>query len=208
MRKEVKEFKRQRLFDIYDARSNPFLMFNTKLDITNIVNYCKVNKNYYATIIYVLLKTANEFDCFKYRKENGKIYKYDKLRANVTQMYNEDDIGFFYCDGENYKEFINNFINIQDDFVKNHIIQKRQEEKEDEIWFSCEPWFEYTSLIPPFDKSITIPQFNWCKFFKEEDRTYTSLMVMIHHGFADGNHMGKFIKRLKENIDNFEEIIK
>lgn len=208
MRKEVKEFKRQRLFDIYDARSNPFLTFNTKLDITNIVNYCKVNRNYYATIVYVLLKTANEFDCFKYRKENGKIYKYEKLRANVTQMYNEDDIGFFYCDGKNYKEFISNFISIQDDFIKNHIVQKRQEKREDEIWFSCEPWFEYTSLVTPFDKSITIPQFNWCKFFKEDDKTYTSLMVMIHHGFADGNHMGKFIKRLKENIDNFEEIIK
>lgn len=44
MRKEVKEFKRQRLFDIYDARSNPFLMFNTKLDITNIDNFEEIIK--------------------------------------------------------------------------------------------------------------------------------------------------------------------
>ena len=44
MRNEVKEFKRQRLFDLYDVRSNPFLFVTTKIDITNIVNYCKIHR--------------------------------------------------------------------------------------------------------------------------------------------------------------------
>ena len=206
MRNEVKDFKRQNLFEQYDSRTNPFLYITTKIDITNIVTYCKIHKNYYATIGYFINITANEMDCFKYRKENGKIYKYDYLRIDFTQMKDENSIGFFGCNTNlGYKKFINEFEKNQEDFYHGNYQKKVCDEGE--IWVSCAPWFEYTSLITPYDKNITVPQFIWGKFTKENNRIYTNLTIMVHHGFADGNHIGIFLKKLNEKITNFEEII-
>ena len=206
MRNEVKEFKRQRLFDLYDVRSNPFLFVTTKIDITNIVNYCKIHKNYYATIAYFINLAASEMDCFKYRKEENKIYKYDDLRIQFVQMFNEDDIGFFDCNpNTDYKTYIENFKKSQDNFKKTGVSSKSEDLGE--FWVSCAPWFEFTSLIPPFDNSMSVPQFIWGKFVEENDKTYTNLMIMIHHGFADGNHIGIFINKLNEKISNFDKYI-
>ena len=66
------------------------------------------------------------------------------------------------------------------------------------------PWFEFNSAVPPFNKENTIPQFIWDKFKKENDIVKTNLMIMVHHGFVDGYHIGKFINLLQENINNFK----
>lgn len=206
MRHEVKDFKRKELFDMYHERSNPFLFVTTKIDITNIVNYCKIHKNYYATIGYFILLAANELDCFKYRVENNKIYKYDDLKCQFVQMFDDDEIGFFACDKkDSYKEFINEFTSNQDKFFKEKVSSDSVDEGE--IWFSCAPWFGFSSLVVPFDKAITVPQFIWSKFIEENDKVYTNLMIMVHHGFADGNHVGKFLKILNEKIEDFDNIV-
>lgn len=204
MKQEVNNFKRKALFEIYNERSNPFLFVTTKVDITNIIKYCKVHKNYYATIAYFILMAAEELDCFKYRFENNKVYKYDSLRPCFVQMFNDDEIGFFSCNKKNdFKEYIKDFEERQNKFLKD----KKSENSTDqgEVWFSCTPWFEFTSLIVPFDKKITIPQFIWGKYIKEDGRYYTNLMIMVHHGFADGKHIAMFLDFLKNKIDNFDE---
>ena len=206
MRTEVTEFKRKDLFEYYDSRTNPFLFVTAKIDITNIVNYCKKNRNYYATIGYFIYLVANEMDCFKYRKENDKIYKYDKLYVNFTQMIDVDKIGFFSFKSDfNYNKFIEKFNKKQTEF-KN----KKENIKcgnDGEIWLSCCPWFEFSSLITPFDKSITIPQFTWSKFYNENEKTYTNLTIMGHHGFIDGYHISIFLQKLNDKINKFDEII-
>ena len=61
-----------------------------------------------------------------------------------------------------------------------------------------------TSLIPPYDKSNTIPQFIWDKFNKDNNKVTTNLMIMVHHGFADGFQIGQVIKLIQEEINNFK----
>ena len=207
MRQEINDLKRKELFEYFDSKTNPFIILTTKIDITNIINYCKVHKNYYATIGYVIGLVANEMDCFKYRKEDDKIYKYDKLKVNFTQMITEDEIGFFNLDiGNNYHEFINNYIATQNNFLNQK--QTNISMDQGEVWFSCAPWFDFDSLVTPFDKNVTVPQFIWGKFNEENNRVYTKLMILVHHGFVDGNHIGVFIKKLNDKIDRFNEIIK
>lgn len=62
---------------------------------------------------------------------------------------------------------------------------------------------DFTSLVVPFDKNITIPQFIWGKFFKEGEKVFTHLMIMAHHGFVDGQHIGAFVNKLEKNIEGF-----
>ena len=201
MRTEITNYERIETFNYYNNKDNPFIYLTTKVDITNIHNKCK---NYYASIAYFITLALDKVDNFKYRYENNKIYKYDTLNINFTQML-DNNIGFFACNfKDNYHDFINEYKNVQEKFNKNN--SSTASKDEGEVWFSYVPWFNMSGLITPFDKKNTIPQFIWDKFTIENEKCYINLTIMAHHGFVDGFHIATFLKTLEEiitNIDNY-----
>ncbi len=204
MRREIKEFERKEIFDYYHKNINPFSFVTTKIDITKIYKKCQKTKNYYATIGYYFSKAINQIDAFKYRYEDGKIYKYDVIRPNFTQMSKDKNVGYFTFEMQDeYRDFIQEFNKTQDLFRKNNKSYLKSDQGE--VWFSCQPWFQFLGVVPPFDKSITIPQILWDKFSFEDDRCYINIMIMVHHGFADGYHIGLLINKIKEEIEAIEE---
>lgn len=202
MIEEVINFKRLELFNHYHKCDNPFLIITTKIDVTNVVNYCKKHKMFYASLGYIITKTANEIDVFKYRYDNGKFYYCDRVMSNYTEMFDDNTIGYFSVPFlDDFNEYKKKFSDVQKRFI---------EEKKfstvsnlNEIWMSCLPWISFSSLVPPFDKNVTIPQFIWDRYKYDNDRYYVNLMIMVHHGFADGFHISKFVSLLEENIKLF-----
>lgn len=202
MIKEVTDFKRKEIFKHYDECDNPFLFITVPVEVTNIVNYCHIYKNFYATMGYFVTKTVNEFDNFKYRVKNKKIYYCDKVKSNYTQIKSDNEIGFFTLpDVDNYDSYIIKFNEIQNEFMNNSNYECKNDL--DEIWLSCEPWLSFTGLVTPYKKGNTIPQFIWDKYRKVDYKYYVNLMIMVHHGFADGYHIAEFTKKLEENIRSF-----
>ena len=200
---EITNFKRQELFNHYNSCDNPFIIITVKIDVTNVVEFCKQNKNFYGTLGYLVTKTVNNIDAYKYRCIDNKIYYFDKINSNYTEYYDEDLIGYYpvkYQD--DYKEYITEFVKTKKEYVENK--KYDTENKYNEIWLSCSPWFKFTSLVPPFSKSNTIPQFIWDKYELEGDKYYVNMMIMLHHGFGDGSHIARFIKDLENNIRNFK----
>lgn len=202
MIKEVKEFDRKEIFENYNSCDNPFIIITTEIEVTNIVNYCKKHKNFYATLGYLVATTANEMDAFKYRVKDEKIYYCDEIISNYTEMLGDNKIGYFNVElKDDYNEYIKEYKKVREDFLEKEYYNT--EIKLNEIWISCSPWMTFTSLIPPFSKKNTIPQFIWDKYRQENDKYKIHLMILVHHGFADGSHIGKFVNTLQEKINNF-----
>lgn len=148
---------------------------------------------------YLITNAVNQIDAFKYRHDGKKILYYEKLKSNFTQMREDENISFFTLPyEENYQQYIENFNQIQNEFLQDNNYPVSHEL--DEIWFSCIPWFSFTGLVTPFRKSISIPQFIWDKYRKVDNQYYIHLMIMAHHGFVDGIHIAKFIHLLEESI--------
>lgn len=197
---EVKDFKRQTLFDMYNSRTNPFAIVTTRIDITNIYNLCKKYKHYYASIAYFLTKAMNRVEEFKYRYIDNKIYKCEVIRPSFTDILDDHTIGFYTCDMiDDYEKFLVHFDEVKKTFLDGTYVNDLGE---DVVWVSCQPWFNFTGVIPPYDKTITIPQFNWDRFTFEGEKCYINLMIMVHHGFADGYHIGKLIEAIEDEISN------
>ena len=49
------KFERTELFDHYHQNMNPFMIVTVPVDVTNVVNYCKIHKNFYATMGYLIM---------------------------------------------------------------------------------------------------------------------------------------------------------
>ena len=201
-RYNINDFERKDTFFLYHNRNNPFIFLTVKLDITNIFKYCKKNKNTYATMGYLICKTVNEIENFKYRYEDGDVVYYDKVNIGYTQK-KKNDVGFYFTEFNNdYEEYLKEYKLQEEEFLKGI---NKENGGHDQIWVSCAPWFDFTGLITPFDKNITIPQFIWGKFFLEGEKTFTHLMIMVHHGFVDGQHIGDFVNKLEININKFNK---
>lgn len=202
MIKEIKNFKRMDIFNHYNECDNPFLILTTPVDITELVKYSKIHKKFYGTMGYAVMMAVNKVDAFKYRYKDNKIYYCEPIRANYTQkLY--DDIGYFPVKyNENYSEYIKDFINTENKFYK----EEKYIQYDDlaEIWTSCAPWFKFNSLVPPINKKVSIPQIIWDKYELKDGRYYIDIMIMIHHGFADGYHINLFLEELNKIIKNFE----
>lgn len=204
MKTEITNYERSEIFNYYNNKDNPFLYLTTKVDITNIYNKCK---KYYPSIAYFITLALNKIDNFKYRYENNKIYKYDTLNINFTQIRENNNIGFFSCDfKDNYHDFLKEYKRVQEQFKKNKS-SIAADDDEGEAWFSYVPWFNMSSLITPYDKKNTIPQFIWDKFTHENEKYYINLTIMVHHGFVDGFHIATFLKTLEEIIENIDNYI-
>ena len=198
---EVINFEREELFKHYNEMDNPFIIMTIPLNITRVVEYCKIHKHFYATMGFLVGRAANEIDGFKYRYKDGRYFYCDRLAVNFTEKVNEQ-IGFFDCDSEILEDFVVEF-----DEKKSRLgsyDDASEENREDVIWVSCFPWAKFNGLVSPHDKSITIPQFIWDKYEEVNGEYYCNMMIMVHHGFADGYHVGMFIEKLNEYIEKLK----
>ena len=200
----INEWKRKDLFDHYSKFSNPFMIVSTQIDITRLYNYVKSNDlSMYASFGFYLLKIINEFDSFKYRKEDNNLVLFDKVNANFTDSVNGNDIFFFTVkDNNDIKDFNKNYYEIKNDFIKNNKKYTNTIYGIDEVWFTCTPWCSFNAITPPYNKDNYIPQFIWDKFKKDNDKITTNLMVMVHHGFMDGYQLGLFFSKLQDLINS------
>lgn len=198
---EVINFERKELFKHYNEMDNPFIIMTVPLNVTNVVNYCKIHKHFYATMGFLVGKAVNDVDGFKYRYKNDRFYYFDKLVVNFTEKVDEQ-IGFFDCESSSLDEFIKEF-----DYKKSNLgcyDYASEENREDVIWVSCFPWAKFNGLVSPHDRSITIPQFIWDKYEENNGEYYCNMMIMVHHGFCDGYHVGSFIERLNKYISELK----
>lgn len=195
--KEIKDFYRNETFQRYNSMQNPFIIMNTTINVTNVVKYAKEHKHFYATLGYLIGAAVNDTKAFRYRYIDNKYYICDKVGVSYTERLN-DNVYFLDC----YKDSLEEHIKEYDEQQKLVYTSSKSVSKErnDVIWVSCVPWFNFNSLITPYDKNITIPQFIWDKYTEKDGEYYCNLMIMIHHGFADGYHIYEFINSLEEHI--------
>lgn len=199
--RQIDNFKRHELFQRYNNMQNPFIIMTVPVRVTNLVNYSKVHKHFYAMLGYLICKAVNEVKEFRYRYVDSKYFLCDKVGVSYTEK-TDDEIVFFDCFEDDREKFISEY-----DKKKEQVLLLKKsiaEEREDVIWISCEPWFNFSSLVAPFDKSITIPQFIWDRYVEKDGEYYCNLMIMVHHGFADGQHIGEFLRILDEEINNLK----
>ena len=75
----IDDYERKEIFQQFNNEDNPFIYITIKLDVTNVYNYCNQYKHHYATMGYLIGKTVNEVDSFRYRLVDDKIIQYDKV---------------------------------------------------------------------------------------------------------------------------------
>lgn len=211
---DINNWRRKLAYETFSNFSDPYTSIVTKIDITNLVNFCKENKNsFYGCMTYFVLKSMSEIDAFSYGygKEDGKefIYKYDSLAATATVINNDNELNFTrYVEyDEDIFNFLIEFSKATEDASNNVPYYKILElENMNKINITCIPWINFSNFKDAidFNEKNSKPKICWGRYYLEGDRYLVDISLLVNHAFQDEYHMGLFFNNLQQNIYNLK----
>lgn len=211
---DINNWKRKLAYETFSSYSDPYTDIVTKIDITNLINFCKQNKiSFYGCMTYFVLKSLNDIDAFKYGfgKEDGNefVYKYDTLAATATVINSDNELNFTrYVEyDEDISNFLIEFSKATEDASNNVPYYKILGlENMNKINITCIPWITFSNFKDAidFNEKNSKPKICWGKYYLDDDRYLIDISLLVNHAFQDGYHMGLFFNNLQQNIYNLK----
>jgi chloramphenicol O-acetyltransferase type A len=150
------------------------------------------------------LQAVNQVEALRYRIEDGQVYCYDRIHASATIGRTDHTFGF-------------SFIELHDDlgaFVQAataEIAAVQANEglrlsaataRLDVIHFSALPWVRFTGLTHArrFAQPDSMPKISVGQTSVEGSATLMPVSINVHHGLADGYHVGLFLADFQRRI--------
>ena len=215
MRKKVDidNWDRKLSFDTFSNYDDPYTGIITRINITNILEIAK-NKDisFYGIMVYMLLKTMNEIEEFKYGygKENDvyNVYYYENIAATMTVLKSNKELNFtrYVKYNSDFDQFIEEFDRAKNDAI-NGIDYFKIDGLTDcnKINVTCMPWVSFSSFKDAinYSEKNSKPKVCWGKYYNIEDQFYIDFSLLVNHAFQDGYQIGCLINNLQKTIDEF-----
>lgn len=209
---DINEWDRKLAFETFSKYDDPYTGIVSKIDITDLVEFCKKNKySFYGCMTYFVLKSLNDIDAFKYgygkEKEGDIIYKYDDLAATATVINKKNELNFtrYIKFTEDISTFLIDFLNATKDASTDVQYYKISGlEYMNKINITCIPWIAFSNFKDAIDfkEKSSKPKICWGKYYLADDKYFIDISLLVNHAFQDGYHMGLFFNNLQQNIIN------
>ncbi len=201
---DMEKWPRRAIFELYRDFEYPQINVCMEIDVTAALQFLREqNLSKFKTILWAICHVSNSIDEFKYRIRNGDVILHDVVHPSFTTL-TKDNL-FAFC-GVEYTENIRDFFKR----VAKGIAASRanpsledQPGKDDLLYLSYVPWFRFTSVSHPvkLDAEHSIPRISWGKFVEDKAKAVMPLSVQVHHGLADGYHLGLYFDRIQQLLN-------
>ncbi len=173
------------------------------IDITNLKG-----QKLYPAMIWMLTKTVNDMPEFRTVLTPDGPGIYDDMHPMYTVFNKEKKnfSGIWSYFSEDYAEFLKRYEADAEEYSKSTRYAPKEGTPTNSFNISMVPWLEFTAFnINVFDEGkFLLPIFTMGKFFEREGRRFLSLAIQVHHAVCDGYHMGAFVERLQQYVDDFQ----
>ncbi len=202
---DLTKWPRKAVFEFYRDFDYPQINVCVDIDVTSTVAHLKVqNLSKFKTILWAICHVSNSIEEFKYRIRNGKVILHDRVHPSFTVL-TQDNL-FAFCLVE-YTLNINAFFERVEKSIRECSANPSLEDEpgqDDVLYVSCLPWIHFTSISHPIklDAGDSIPRISWGSFKEDREKIVMPLAVQVHHGLADGYHLGKFFNQMQELLND------
>ncbi|MGD9227755.1 MAG: chloramphenicol acetyltransferase [Desulfobacterales bacterium] len=202
---DLTKWPRKAVFEFYRDFDYPQINVCVDIDVTSSAQYLEVqNLSKFKTILWAISHVSNSIDELKYRIRNGDVILHDRVHPSFTVL-TEDNL-FAFCLAE-YTQNIRIFFDRVEKGIQECRVNPSLEDEpgqDDILYVSCLPWIHFTSISHPIklDAQDAIPRISWGRFKEDKGKIVMPLAVQVHHGLADGYHLGKFFNRMQELVNN------
>lgn len=197
---DVDAWERREAYAFFSAMGQPCCSVTCELDVTSALGFMRqADIPSYVGMIYLTTKAANAVPELRVRIEDGRPCAYDLVHPSFTLLDADQRLRF--CRAR-FRDSIREFVA--------HAQQRMALAKagddgglrncgQDVLYLSCLPWLHFTSVIHPMAMNgpDAIPRITWGRFTPRADRMVMAVDLMVHHGLADGLHIGLFMQALQ-----------
>lgn len=202
---DLKKWPRKAVFEFYRDFDYPQINVCANIDVTSSVRYLEVQDlSKFKMILWAISHVSNSIDELKYRIRNGNVILHDRVHPSFTVL-TEDHL-FAFCLARYTQDIRMFFKRVEKGMQECRVNPSLDDEpgQDDVLYVSCLPWIHFTSISHPvkLDAEDAIPRISWGRFKEDNGKIVMPLAVQVHHGLADGYHLGMFFNRMQELVND------
>ncbi len=196
-------YARKEHFDYFRSLAYPYTGVTVTVDVTDLLRCTKQRKiSFYLTFMHAAALAADEIPEFRRRIRDDGIIEYEECPTSHTEMKDNDT--YCYCTLHHHMPFEEYIVYAEEERRKAVMSGTIEEDDDvDSMYFvSVLPWLHYSDLVQPVGGTESNPRITWGKYQTEADgRIRMPVTVLVHHGLADGLHMGRFYEALERQMN-------
>ena len=209
MRKKVDldSWSRKEHFEFFSKFTEPFHGITAELDLTIAYQQAKLkSQSFFLYYLYRAIKAMNEIENFRLRIDNSELYLYDEVHISTTVLRDDNTFGFSYIDFQEDEELFLKGANQAVEKVKSSSGLDLTGAKLNEVHCSALPWVNFTSLSHArnFDYPDSCPKISFAKLMDVDGKKTMSISLHVHHALLDGYHVGLFMERFQELLNQID----
>lgn len=202
---DIENWNRKQHYHFFNQFDDPYFAVTVDFDVTDTYKFSK-NKDtsFFALYLHACMKAINSIENLKYRIEDGKVIIHDVIHASPTILRDDNTFGFsFIYFDEDFRIFNKNLeseklriLNTSEMFPKQNT--------QDCIYCSALPWFNFTGHKEPLFgvKKESVPKLAFGKYVQKKEKLIMPVSIAVNHALVDGYHVGLFVKKFQELLDN------
>lgn len=198
-------WSRKEHFSFFKNFEEPFFGLVATVDCTKA--YANAKQAGVPFFIYYLHKTlaaVNAIEAFRYRIQNDQVVVYDRVDVSSTILREDHSFGFSYMEFNPDITVFTTTAQTEIERVRNTPgLFTRDFDMDNLIHFSSIPWVNFSSLshARSFTFPDSCPKISFGKMIITDEKREMSVSVHVHHGLADGYHVGLFYDELQRQLD-------
>ncbi len=208
---DVSTWARRDLFEFFRGYSNPYFNICTRVDISKLRELLRQREKTSVSLTYqyFALRAANETEPFRYRMKDDKVFIYDVIHGATIVMKSDESFNFAYFNyQEDFEKFVVDVSRVTQEAGRSDA-RLSPSPRDDLIHFTILPWMSFTSFAHArnLGRADFVPKIAFGKFTEEAGQTLLPISVEVHHALMDGLHVGRFLTRFEELLQEPEGYI-
>ncbi|MFD0763366.1 CatA-like O-acetyltransferase [Mucilaginibacter lutimaris] len=190
-------------FIFFNSFEEPLFGATVNVDVTIAYQVARQRgMSFFLYYLHCILEAANKIEAFKYRVEDGEIFLYDTINCSTTVARPDTTFGFSYINYTPDLEVFSADAQQELDRVKGTTgLELRP--LYDVLHISAIPWVNFTGLTHArsFSFKDSMPKVSLGKVTDVDGKKLMPVSVTVHHGLADGRHVGEFIDLFQQLLN-------
>ena len=197
---ELHKWPRRELYKFFSTMDYPHFNICNHVDISNTYHYARQKRiSLFKAILFAVCQAANRIPEFRTRIRGDKVVEHDAVHPSVTVLTAEKVFGFchikyssdparFFAEAERSMEAARRQVSLAD-----------EPGRDDYLFISAIPWVRFSGISHPIHMHPvdSVPRFSWGKYKDDGGKVDVPFATQVHHGLADGYHVGLFVTMLE-----------
>jgi len=191
----------QRTLCLFQANGGTFFWcYSTYRLYPSLCKGKRIRRIFFTYYLHKTLLAVNAVENFRYRIIGEDVYVFDRIDASATILRDDKTFGFSLVE---FDENLATFAEITKKEIARIQITPGLITRDFEInliHFSAVPWIDFTSYshARSFTWPDSCPKISYGKMTEDKGQKFMAIAVHVHHGLADGYHVGQFLTLLQE----------